>query len=237
MSNIAGINNVALANQAMMQLQDRSPSLPGLGVLHGPSGYGKSFAASYVANAHRAFYIQCKSTWTRRAFLEAILKEMGIVPAKNLAAMTEQACEELMQSGRPLIIDEADWLADSKSNVMLAMDLYEGSQASILLIGEERLPAKLSHYEKIHNRILRWVPAEPCQMGDVLQLANIYACDVAIDEQLLLNLLDATKGVTRRICVNLENIRNWAADNGVDRVTLANYREPLFTGQAPRGRS
>ncbi|MDO6806193.1 hypothetical protein Q4595_27290, partial [Wenyingzhuangia sp. 1_MG-2023] len=71
MSNIAGINNVALTNQAMMHLQDRSPSLPGLGVLHGPSGYGKSFAASYAANAHRAFYIQCKSTWTRKKFLEA----------------------------------------------------------------------------------------------------------------------------------------------------------------------
>ncbi|WP_036536706.1 AAA family ATPase [Oceanobacter kriegii] len=237
MSNIAGITNVALANRAMMQLQERSPSLPGLGVLHGPSGYGKSFAASYVANAHRAYYVQCKSTWTRRAFLEAILKEMGILPSKNLASMTEQACEELMQSGRPLIIDEADWLADSKSHVMMAMDLYEGSQASILLIGEERLPAKLSHFEKIHNRILRWEPAQPCQMNDVLQLASIYARDVDIDEQLLLNLLDATKGVTRRICVNLENIRNWAADNGTDRVTIANFDQPLFTGQAPRGRA
>lgn len=237
MTNIAGITNVALANQAMMQLQDRSPSLPGLGVLHGPSGYGKSFAASYVANAHRAYYIQCKSTWTRRAFLEAILKEMGIDPAKNLASMTEQACEELMLSNRPLIIDEADWLADSKSHVMMAMDLYEGSQATILLIGEERLPAKLSHYEKIHNRILKWVPAQPCQMSDVIQLAAIYARDIDIDEQLLINVLEATKGVTRRICVNLEDIRNWAADNGANAATVATYNNPLFTGQAPRGRS
>ncbi|MDP2607979.1 MULTISPECIES: AAA family ATPase [unclassified Oceanobacter] len=237
MSNIAGINNVALTNQAMMHLQDRSPSLPGLGVLHGPSGYGKSFAASYAANAHRAFYIQCKSTWTRKKFLEAILKEMGIMPAKNLADMNEQACEELMQSGRPLIIDEADWLADSKSHVMLAMDLYEGSQASILLIGEERLPAKLAHYEKIHNRILSWVAAEPCQIRDVLQLADIYARDINIAEDLLLKVLDDTHGVTRRICVNLENIRNWAADNGVERVTLENYRQAIFTGKAPRGRS
>ena len=162
MSNIAGITNVALCHQEMTQLMDRSQSLPGLGVVHGPSGYGKSFAASYTCNSHRAYYVQCKSTWTRKAFLEAILKEMGIVPARNLAAMTEQACEELMQSGRPLIIDEADWLADRKSSVMMAMDLYEGSQAAIMLIGEERLPAKLAHYEKIHNRILTWVPAQPC---------------------------------------------------------------------------
>lgn len=236
MSNIAGINNVALTNQAMMQLQDRSPSLPGLGVLHGPSGYGKSFSASYVANAHRAFYIQCKSIWTRKKFFEAILKEMGIMPAKNLADMNEQVCEELMQSGRPLIIDEADWLADSKQNVMLAMDIYEGSQASILLIGEERLPAKLAHYEKIHNRILKWVPAQPCQMRDVLQLADIYARDTDIEEAMLLKVVNETHGVTRYICVNLENMRTWSADRGVDRVTVENYDQPLYTGKAPRGR-
>lgn len=237
MSQIATITNIALADSAMKQLLNRSHSLPGLGVLHGPSGYGKSFAASYVMNKHHAYYIQCKSVWTRKKFLEAILKEMGIMPAKNLSDMMEQACEELMQSGRPLIIDEADWLVDTKSQVMMAMDLYEGSQAPILLIGEERLPAKLSHFEKIHNRILKWAPAQPCQMRDVLLLADIYARGVEFDEALLQNVLLATKGVARRISTSLENLRNWAADNGVGRVTADMYTGEFFTGQAPRGRS
>lgn len=233
---IAGITNVALCNQALSRAISRSNSLPGLVVFHGRSGLGKTFAATYAANQHHAYYIQCKSTWTRKAFLQAILKDMGIAPAKNLAEMTDQICEELMASGLPLIIDEADYLAD-KNLIMMAMDIYEGSQAAIMLIGEERLPAKLSRYEKIHNRILNWVAAQECSLTDVEQLAMIYARNVEIEPQLLTNLHNATKGTTRRICVSLDNIRNWAADNGTGSVTVATYNEPFFTQQAPKGRA
>lgn len=233
---IAGITNVALCNQALTRAIQRASSLPGLVVFHGRSGLGKSVAATYAANRHEAYYVQCKSTWTRKAFLSAILKDMGISPARNLADMTDQICEELMASDKPLIIDEADYLAD-KNLVMMAMDIYEGSDAAIMLIGEERLPQKLQRYEKIHNRILTWVPAQECTLTDVEQLAHIYAPGVEIEPTLLENLHNATKGTTRRVCVTLDNIRNWAADNGTDRVTAATYDEPFFTQQAPKGRA
>lgn len=235
-NSIAGITNVALCNSSLERAIQRAHSLPGIVVFHGHSGLGKSFAASFTANRHNAFYVQCQSTMSRKAFLEAILKDMGITAAKNLADMTVQVCEELMLSGRPLIIDEADYLTE-KSKIMMVMDIYEGSQAAIMLIGEEKLPAKLSTYEKIHNRILNWVPAQPCASHDVDELAKIYAPNVSIDPLLLENLHTATKGVTRRICVNLDTIANFARDEGIDTVTIANYTTPFFTGQAPRGRA
>lgn len=234
-TNIAGITNVALCNQTLVRAMERAHGLPGIVVFYGYSGLGKSFSASYAANRHRAFYVQCKSTWTRKAFLEAIAKDMGLHPAKTIAGLTEQVSEELMLSDRPLIIDEADHLAD-KSKIFMVMDLYEGSQAPILLIGEEKLPAKLAHFEKIHNRILEWTGAQPCEMHDVMELARIYAPGVTIEEQLLKNLHSAAKGVTRRICVNLDGIRQFARNQGTDTVTVANYDQPMFTGQAPRGR-
>lgn len=233
---IKGITNVALCYQGLSRAIKRAHSLPGLVVFHGRSGLGKSSAATYAANEYQAYYVECKSTWTRKAFLQAILKDMGVPPAKNLADMTDQICEELMSSGKPLIIDEADYLAD-KNMIMMVMDIYEGSDAAIMLIGEERLPQKLTRYEKIHNRILTWVPAQECTLTDVQQLAHIYAPGVEIEPALLENLHNATKGTTRRVCVTLDNIRNWAADNGTDRVTAATYDEPFFTQQAPKGRA
>lgn len=234
-TNIAGITNVALCNQTLVRAMERAHGLPGIVVFYGYSGLGKSFSASYAANRHRAFYVQCKSTWTRKAFLEAIAKDMGLHPAKTIAGLTEQVSEELMLSDRPLIIDEADHLAD-KNKIFMVMDLYEGSQAPILLIGEEKLPAKLAHFEKIHNRILEWTGAQPCEMHDVIELARIYAPGITIEETLLQNLHSAAKGVTRRICVTLDGIRQFARNQGTDTVTLANYDQPMFTGQAPRGR-
>ncbi|PHS66341.1 MAG: DNA transposition protein [Thalassobium sp.] len=235
-NSIAGITNVALCNMTLERAMNRAHSLPGIVVFHGPSGYGKSFAASYAANRHRAYFVQCKSTWTRKAFLQAIAKDMGLSPAGTLSELTDQVCEELMLSGRPLIIDEADYLAD-KNRIFMVMDLYEGSQAPIMLIGEERLPQKLKAYEKIDNRILEWAPAQPCKPHDVRELAKIYARGINIDDALLENLHAATNGVTRRICVNLDSIENFARNEGTDTVTLANYDRPFFTGQAPRGRA
>lgn len=235
-NSIAGITNVALCNQTLERAIQRANGLPGLVVFHGHSGLGKSFAASHAANRHNAFFVQCKSTWTRKAFLEAIAKDMGIQPAKTLSELSEQVSEELMLSERPLIIDEADHMANN-DRIFMVMDLFESSQAAIMLIGEERLPQKLSKYEKIHNRILEWAPAQRCEMHDVIELAKIYAKGVEIETSLLENLHSATRGVTRRICVNLDAIRQFARSEGTDTVTTANYDKPFFTGQAPRGRA
>lgn len=232
----AGITNVAICRMAMERAMSRTYGLPGIVVFYGPSGYGKSMAASNITATLDAYFVQCKSTWTKKGFLQAIAKDMGLQTTGSIGDLTDLVCEELMLSGRPLIIDEADYLAD-KNRIFMVMDLYEGSQAPIMLIGEERLPQKLSVYEKIHNRILEWAPAQPCDMEDVAALARLCAPKISIDTALLENLHAATKGVARRICVCLEDIRHFARNQGIDTVTVENYHRPFFTGQAPRGRA
>src|SRR3569832_1095946 len=129
----APITNVSLCGEA---------HLPGIAVFCGQSGYGKSTAAAYWANKQRAYFVQVKSVWTRKAFLLAILKEMGITPARTLYEMADQVSEQLVLSGRPLIIDEMDYIVDYNA-VELIRDLHESSNDAILLLGEERLPDKL----------------------------------------------------------------------------------------------
>jgi hypothetical protein len=237
MSQAVTITNVGLLHRAMKELEERPSGLPGLGVMHGYSGYGKSMAASWCHNRHRSYFVQCQSTWNRKYFLETILLEMGITPGKTLPVMTNQIATELLESQRPLIVDEADWLAEKHQNAMMIMDIFEASQTPIILIGEERLPSKLSHFEKIHNRILTWVPAQPCSLSDLVQLSGLYANGITIEEPLLMDLLAATKGVTRRASTSLANIRHWAANKGIDVVTRENYDGGFFTSQPPRGRS
>ena len=50
---IANINNLSLVSIAMQRLINRQDGLPGLGVLYGPSGYGKTTATVAVANETR----------------------------------------------------------------------------------------------------------------------------------------------------------------------------------------
>lgn len=140
----AEITNLTLVKVAMERLTNRLDDLPALGVLYGPSGYGKTTATIAVANSMQSYYVQIRSAWSKKTLLEKICFEMGLPIAKNAAACLDAICEQMAASQRPLILDEADYLLNKNGMVELVRDIYEGSQAPIMLVGEEQLPNKLN---------------------------------------------------------------------------------------------
>ena len=228
---IAPLQNVSLCSQAITHAQNRAYGLPGMVAFYAPSGWGKSFAATWSANKYRAYYVQCKSAWTKKAFLKAILMEMGIAPAHTIYEMVDQVSQELALSRRPLIIDEADFMID-KNYIEIVRDIHESALPTILLIGEENLPAKLKKYERFHNRVLSWVQAQPATLQDTQTLAKIYAPELVIHQDLIERLMDVSRNVTRRICVNLSQIHATAAMEGWQEVDLSLWgKRELYTGQ------
>ncbi len=235
-NSVAGITNVAICHKAIQRAFDREGHLPGMAVFYGPSGFGKSVAACYAANHFDAVYVQCKSTWTRKALLEATLKEMGIKPGKTLPYMSDQISEELTLSNRPLIIDEFDYLVDKKQ-VDVIRDIYESSQGTILLIGEEQLPRKLQRWERFHGRILEFFPAQPVSISDIAQLQNIYTPGIDIEDALIKRIHKAAKGSARRVCVNLDRVRDFAVTDGKQAISNSDWGDKsFFTGDVPNRR-
>ncbi len=235
----ATLKNVALARRVLDHLVHRAPNLPGMGVLFGPSGYGKSCAAASAATHSQphAVYIECRSYFTKKSLLLTILDEMSIRPGKTVYEMVNQIGEELSLSRRPLIIDEMDHIVD-RNLVELIRDIYEVSGAAILMIGEERFPAKLKKWERFHNRILDWQPAEPSDLDDARKLAKLYSPDVAIADELLGQIVHVTRGVTRRVCVNIETVRQEAKKSGAKSIDLKTWgARAFYTGEAPARRA
>lgn len=235
-NNIAPLQNVSLVTAALDRALNRSMHLPGMVAFYGPSGFGKTCAATFAANKFRAYCIQAKSVWSRKAMLSAILKEMGITEDRTIAAMLEQICEQLAKSNRPLIIDEFDHVVARKMTE-LVRDIYDGSDAAILLIGEERIPTVLRREsERFHGRILDWVPAQPPSIDDAKQLKRLY-CEVEVKDDLLNRIHSEAKGSARRIVVNLNKINGFALKKGIKKIGLAEWGErQLFTGEAPARR-
>lgn len=236
---LAQIANLGLCDIALERALSRTASLPGLVCFYGPSGYGKSMSAAWVANGRRAYYVQARSVWSKKHTLRAILTEMGIKVAASatVPAMADMVAEELASSGRPLIVDEMDHLVASNA-VELVRDIYEASQAAILLIGEEMLPTKLKKYERFHGRVLAWVPAQPVGLEDARLLVPIYSPQVGIAEDLLEHLVTLADGSVRRVAVNLELIRDSALTLGLDRIDKATWgKRELYTGEAPKRRT
>lgn len=230
----APLQNVMLCTRLLEQAMNRPAHLPGMVTFFGPSGWGKSFAAAYAANKYRAYYVECKSIWTKKSLLGAILKEMGIEPAKTSADMVEQISQQLALSGLPLIIDEMDHIVEKKA-VEVIRDIYEGSNAAILLIGEENIDTKLLKWERFHNRMLAWQGAQPADLEDTRQLARLYCPDITIADDLLEMIQRESMGVARRICVNLNQVQQAAYSEGTDEIDAKLWgNRPLYTGNAPR---
>lgn len=232
----APLTNVSMCSKALLRAVDRPFHLPGFVCFYGPSGWGKSTAATYVANTQNAYYIQCMDTWTKKAVLLAILQQMGIPPAKTMYEMVEQICHQLSNSGRPLIVDEFDHIVKREA-VEMIRDIYEGSRAAILLIGEELLPDKLKRWERFHGRVLDWVPAQPADLDDCMHLARLYIHDVDIAEDLIKEIHSKSRGSARRIIVNLGLVQEHAASLGLGSIDLAEWGpRKFYTGEPPERR-
>lgn len=235
-SKIVPLTNVGLLASAIERAMLRPQGLPGLIVMYAPSGLGKSVAASWAANQHRAYYVECRDTWTKKAFLLAILRDMAILPGRTLSEMVDQVAEQLGRSGRPLIVDDVQYLLD-KSVANVLTDLYNASQGTIVLIGEERVPSSLAKLERLHNRVLEWVPAQPATLDDMRQLARSAYPNQVMADDLLEDLRKATRGCLRRVAVNLYRVHSEAQAIGVDSIDLAQWgKRTWFTGEAPARR-
>ncbi len=233
----APLANVSLCDMALTRAMERPRHLPGMVCFYGPSGWGKSTAATYVGLTNRAYYIQCQDSWTKKAILVNILLDMGIEPQHSMWEMTAQVCQQLAKSGRPLIIDELDKLVEKKA-VELIRDIYEGSRGVILLIGEEGLPGKLTRWERFHGRILDWVQAQPADIEDAKHLKRLYHPNLEIEDVLLEKIVTIGKGSIRRICVNLARVEEFAKELGLDVVTAKEWgAKEFFTGEAPARRN
>ncbi len=234
---IVPLTNVGLLANAIDRAMRRPVGLPGLVVAYGKTGYGKSFAAAFAATKHRAYYVECRETWTRKAFLQAVLRDMGITPASTLSEMVDQIAEQLSRSNRPLLIDDAQYLLD-KAAANVITDIFNASQGTIVLIGEERVPTSLAKLERLHNRVLEWVPVQPATADDLRDLVDATYPHLTIADELLEDLRSKTKGCLRRVAVNLYRVHTEAQAIGADTIDLATWgNRGWFTGEAPARRA
>ena len=235
-NSVAPLRNVAALTTLIDRVNNRAIGLPGMACYYGWSGFGKSTAAIYAANKFQAVLVQCKSTWTKKSLCKAIMAELGLPAKGSTADLVDAISAQLAVHGVPLIIDEADHLVARKM-IEIVRDIYEGSQATIILIGEELLPQKLKEWERVHGRMLDWVAAQPADLSDLDHLAPIYAPGIQVEQELRTELLRMSHGSTRRVCVNLAQVSERAAILGKTVMGKGDFdARGFFTGTAPKPR-
>jgi SpoVK/Ycf46/Vps4 family AAA+-type ATPase len=234
---LAQTRNMQLALDTMFAIITAPFGVPRMATFSGPSGWGKTVACSHVAAVTDAIYIEVRSTWTTKTFLEELARELGISHrARTAADIQKQICERLSKSPCPLIIDEMDYLA-SERPIGAVRDIYESTAIPILMVGEENLPAKLKTWERFDNRILKSTLAEPANIADGRMLRDLYAGKVSIADDLIDHFVRSCHGVTRRIMANLQEASRVAVDEleGGTAIDLAAWgNRQVMNGDLPR---
>jgi DNA transposition AAA+ family ATPase len=232
-NSVAPLDNVARLMGLIDRCQNRAHGLPGLGCLYGPAGRGKTTAATYSVNAVNACHIEAMPIGGVKGLLRMIVVELGMKPARTTEDIFLQACEKLARTQRPLIIDEADHILTDRA-IEIARRLHDVSQVPLILIGEERLPQKLQHWERVASRILSYVGMENASAKDVDHLARIYAAGLTLGPDLKAALLTASRGSIRHVATSLANVREFAAVSGLTRLGMADWgTRPFHGGEAP----
>lgn len=231
---VAPLKNVAACVTLVETLRCAPAHHPRIGVFSGYSGYGKSMAAQYCWNSTGAVFLEVFEYWSRSTFCRSLLAELGVArPRGTIADMMDEAIALLGDApARPIIIDEADKLA-AKGMLGLVRDLHDAAQVPVLLVGEELLPKKLEADERLHNRVLDWALAQPCDLEDARALAAFLHPGLSISDGLLERIRSETKGRARRIATSLHEAAAWAAARGRDRLDETGYGGRIFDGSAP----
>lgn len=223
---IAPLANIGVIEAALHRLANRGPGDPGIIDISGPSGYGKSMAAAWAKARHRAYYLQLDDFVTKKSLLIALCRVLGLnngnAPRGTTAELADMVAAQLNASRRTLIIDEFDFAVD-KNLVMSVFSIYEKSKASIILIGEEALPAKLERWEKFSGRVLDTFYAEAISLADARTLARHKYPDFTFADDLLQHLVELSKGSVRRVNNNLGAIHNEGMSLGWDSCDLTTW--------------
>lgn len=225
--------NIGRLVEASQALLTRTPGTPGIGLIFGKSGLGKTTATAWFVCQCDGVYVRALSTWTPASMLQAILKELDMSPVRNrCASMVVQIAEALRVTGRPVFIDEFDYIIEDKKMTETLRDIHDISMIPIILIGMEGAKRKVQLREQFVNRIAQFVEFKPTDYEDCKRLAT-ELCEVEVEEELLKKLFVDSKGVVRLIVIGLDAIERRAKTLGVQRIGSKEWgRSEFFLSEA-----
>lgn len=231
---LAPTKNVASLQIAFEGLATRDRSVPGMGLVYGYTGAGKTTAITALVNRTRGIYVRATSMWTPTTMLRTVMRELQADPLHRKQDMLDYVTEQMTSTQRPLFVDEADYLLKDGEMLECLRDAHDMSGSPVVLIGMANIEKRLVHKQQLARRISHWVKFLPSDLDDARTLATT-VCEVDIDDELLTRLHAEAKGSIGNMVVGMARIEALAKANGWKAVSGETWGDrQLFIGGAPR---
>lgn len=230
------VKNVARLSAAARALLSRAPGAPGMGLIEGETGYGKSTAVAWLSNQVPSIYVRALSLWSPNVMLKTLCEELRLPSGGANGTLVGRIVEALFRTQQAVFIDEADYLVGSKRMTETLRDLHDLATVPVILIGMSGIDQRLAGCKQLTGRIAQHVQFEALDIEDAALIAR-ELCDVTVQPDLLAKIHADARGSVRLIVVALARIEQHAKAKGLSTIGAADWgaKRQLFTGEAPGG--
>ena len=182
----APIRNVKLFLNVATSLESRDAGVPGLALVWGSRGLGKTRAALWYVAKNGAIYIRAKTKWSDSWMLQEIAVELGLSfgTRPTLKTLFEGVANNLKERPRLIVIDEINIC--SLSCLSTIRDLHDVSDNPFLLVGHEGVLQRLKPIGPLFDRFLYISEFKPFNHEDLKDFAE-QILDIPANEDALTN--------------------------------------------------
>jgi len=174
-------SNVVRFAEAMARLQKRGKGIPGMALVYGEPGLGKTKTVLWFLAQTDAVFIRAKALMTGTWLLQEIVAELGEAPAGHSAKLFRQCTTLLMDRPRTIFIDEVDYLTSNSRVIETLRDIYDQTETPIVFVGMGHAERSLMRFKHLYDRFSEVVRFENFSKDDVKTIARDM-CEVALND-------------------------------------------------------
>lgn len=210
------VNNVRRMVNALSQLRTRDAGVPGLALVQGPPGRGKTQSAIWYAANKGGRYLEANPAWSMRWMMNdfyLICKGLRKGPRIGTTQRAYEMTVDLLDTDpTPILIDEADRLCRNIQLLEMVRHLHDRTGVPIIMIGTDVLTGKLAQHDRFWRRVTQAVPFEALSI-DELRMAAHELSGLELDAEAAAELERHTKGEFGSLIKSLPYLERAAGTN------------------------
>jgi DNA transposition AAA+ family ATPase len=200
---------------AVEELTNGSHARERMALLYGLPGEGKTTAIDHAIDKANGIALRIKMFSTDLTLLSELAHELRcpekIRKSNRKSIIFESVAERLCGSPCPLFIDEIDRLVMAHNRINgekimeLLRDIHDELRVPVVLVGEENSAVAIQENGRFARRISQWVEFKGIDLDDCRTVADT-VCEVAVADDLLTHLYQASEANIGRIIIGLDAI-------------------------------
>lgn len=213
-------SNYKKFQEGLVAVEGRGAQESSLLLVTGEAGYGKSETVDQWAVQVGASYLRAKTHWTPKVFLTELAGNLKVDPSGKSNDIFARVSGYIGRNQTPIVIDEVDHcLRDNASVLEAVRDLSDLTEVVVVLVGMEKVQAKISKFLQISSRIAHVVTFAPASIEDVI-MTCAQKCEVKVANDLAAEIHRQSKGRMREIMNAIALIEREASLNGLAEISL-----------------